>query len=76
MNNTKRGFRAVVFDVFGTAVFRPSLEDCYASSKAAISASERESIDLLAHYKDAIAEQLRQSKNQSSQYAEALKGLE
>lgn len=35
MNNTKRGFRYVVFNVFGTVVARPKLEDSYRTHKAA-----------------------------------------
>ena len=36
MNNTKRGFRYVMFDIFGTVVgTRASLDDCYKSSNAA-----------------------------------------
>lgn len=35
MHNTRRGFRYVVFDVFGSTISSPSLEDCYSSKKAA-----------------------------------------
>ena len=34
-NNRRRGFRPVVFNVFGSIVSRVSLEDCYSSRKAA-----------------------------------------
>ena len=76
MHNTKRGFRAVVFDVFGTTVSRPNLEDSYSTSKAALKASEKEAIDLLAHYKAALSTEQIHKQESSKQYAEALKGLE
>ena len=58
MNNTKRGFRCVVFDVFGTCVSRPELENATATRQAAINASEHEEIDLVAHYTQAIARKI------------------
>ena len=76
MNNTKRGFRAVVFDVFGTTISRPKLEECYSSSKAAWKALEKEAIDLLDHYKTALSDGQRHKQESSKQYAEALKGLQ
>ncbi len=35
MNNTRRGFRYVVFDVFGTVVARPQLEEAFRTSEQA-----------------------------------------
>ena len=35
MNNTKRGFRYVVFDVFGNVISRHDLKDCVSTSKKA-----------------------------------------
>ena len=35
MNNTKRGYRYVIFDVFGTVVARRSIEDCFKTAAAA-----------------------------------------
>lgn len=35
MNNTQRGFRYVVFDVFGNVVSNVSLDECVTTSKAA-----------------------------------------
>jgi hypothetical protein len=32
MHNTKRGFRAAVFDLFGTCVSRPTLENAFSSA--------------------------------------------
>ena len=38
MDGSKRGFRFVVFDVFGTVINRPSLEDTFPTRKAATKA--------------------------------------
>lgn len=35
MNNTKRGFRYTIFDLFGKVVARPNLEDAFKSRKQA-----------------------------------------
>lgn len=35
MNNSKRGFRFVIFDVFGTVLERPDLESTYSTSDKA-----------------------------------------
>lgn len=35
MHNTKRGYRVVVFDVFGSTVERASLDDCHKTRKQA-----------------------------------------
>lgn len=40
MNNTKRGFRYVLFDLFGNVVSRVSLEDSFKTSKAAKAAMD------------------------------------
>ena len=51
MNNTARGFRVVVFDVFGETVYRPTLDDMKATSTAARKAYEKGfQIDAAAHY--------------------------
>ncbi len=61
MNNTRRGFRSCVFDLFGTCVSRPDLEHTSTTKAKAIAASEAEEIDLVAHYAAAIASQMRQA---------------
>lgn len=62
MNNTRRGFRACVFDVFGTCISREKLEDAHKTREKAISASEDLEIDLVAHYAEAMARQIRDAK--------------
>jgi hypothetical protein len=71
MHNTKRGFRAVVHDVFGTCVSRPELENAFPTSAKALSASEAESIDLVAHYRKAIAEQMTRAQDKLNELKEA-----
>lgn len=69
MHNTKRGFRAVVFDVFGTTIDRPKLEEASSTQQGALKLSDASTIDLVSHYREAIADQLNQSQN----HAEALR---
>jgi len=57
MHNTRRGFRAVVFDVFGTVIERPKLEDASSTKAQAFKRSEAMEIDLVAHYKAALSSQ-------------------
>lgn len=38
MHNQSRGYRYVIFDVFGTVIERPKLEECFKTSKAATKA--------------------------------------
>lgn len=64
MHNSKRGFRCVVFDVFGTVVYRPDLEGMYSTRKAAENARDRFEFDLLAHYQKAIADKLEWNKRE------------
>jgi len=75
MHNTKRGFRAVVFDVFGTTIDRPTLEEATATKHAAINASERQSIDLVNHYQKAIASELHHREQSTNELREALASL-
>jgi hypothetical protein len=58
-NNARRGYRAVVFDVFGTVLTRSSLEDARKSKAAAVKDlwAAFNSIDAKAHTLKAIEEQ-------------------
>src|SRR6185369_14572061 len=51
MHNTKRGFRYVIFDIFGTVLDRPNLEETYTSSERATKAmwAALNAIDAKAH---------------------------
>jgi len=56
MNNTKRGFRYVIFDLFGTVLGRPALEESYTSSARAEKAMWKalNAIDAVTHTLAAI----------------------
>jgi hypothetical protein len=53
-NNTQRGYRTTVFDLFGSEIFHESLEKAHNTKKQAVAASEALQIDLVAHYKQAL----------------------
>ncbi len=71
MNNTRRGFRTVVFDVFGTTISRPDLENTKSTSAAAIKASEQEEIDLLDHYQAMLAARLQHGEAELAEVRDA-----
>jgi hypothetical protein len=69
MYNTARGFRVVVFDVFGETVYRPNIEGMKSTSAAARKAYKTEfAIDPAAHY----AEKLQSRARTLAREAEAL----
>lgn len=72
MHNTKRGKRCVVFDVFGSTVYHPDLESCFSTSDAARNAAQKQEIDLIAHYRTAIAERLHWAKQDAEKAEKAL----
>ena len=59
MNNTKRGYRYVIFDVFGTSIERTNLEESFTTSRAACKAmwAALNQIDAKAHTLKAIDDQ-------------------
>ena len=74
-HNTRRGFRAVVFDVFGTTIDTPKLEEAASTSQAAINKSDKQEIDLVAHYHAAIASELRHREQSANELRQALATL-
>ena len=66
MHNTRRIFRPVIFDVFGTVLSRPTLEEGYSTRKAAEKHlwNALNSINAKAHTLAAIAEQEKRSKRE------------
>lgn len=74
MRNTSRGFRFVVFDVFGTVVERPELDATFATSKAAAKARDAflASFDVLAHYRAALASKAEQMKYEMERIQNAI----
>lgn len=75
MNNTTRGFRAVVFDVFGTTVDRPTLEEASKTSQAALKVSDSHTLDLTAHYREAIAGQIKHKQDELEELRGCLSSL-
>ena len=60
MHNTARGFRVVVFDVFGETVYRPNIEDMKSTSAAAYKAYKADfAIDPAAHYAEKLQSRAR-----------------
>lgn len=72
MDNTFRVSRVVVHDVFGDCVSRPELTASPRTSKAAWRAHEQESIDLVAHYREAIQRRLSDAQENVSACEKAL----
>lgn len=72
MNNTKRGFRVVVFDVFGTTLDRPKLEEASRTKEAALKVSESHEIDLVEHYREAMGRELQRREDDAKEFREAL----
>ena len=72
--NTERGFRPVVFDVFGSVVFHPDLDEMTTTSAKAekMLRDWLESFDLAAYYREAIEHKRRQSQQEAARYAETL----
>ena len=56
MHNTQRGFRYVVFDVFGTCVERPKLDECAKTRAQARKNFDALEIGVAAHYRAVFAE--------------------
>ena len=72
MHNTKRGFRAVVFDVFGTVIDRPTLEQASSTKEAALNRSRNQPLDLVAHYQEALESQLNRKQDEAGEIERAL----
>ena len=72
--NTARGFRPVVFDVFGFIVFRPDLNGMATTSAKAekMLRDWLESFGLAAYYREAIEKEQRENERQAARLAEAL----
>lgn len=77
-DNTARGFRPVVFDIFGEVVFRSELSDMVKTSDKARALYREwlESFDLEAHYREALETRARRLETEAQQYRVALQALE
>lgn len=72
MHNTRRGFRTVIFDVFGTVVSRPDLEHARSTSAGAQKVAEAFELDLVAHYREAITSRIANQKQDLAESEAAL----
>ena len=70
-DNTRRGYRPVLFDVFGTVISRVTLENAYKTPDAARKAmyAALDALDVLGHYREAIASQRARLKREMAQMA-------
>lgn len=71
-DNRSRGFRAVVFDVFGTVIERPTLAEAKSTKAAALKDSQARTIDLAAHYRAAIESQIQWKEREAQELKTAL----
>ena len=76
-NNTRRGFRVVVFDLFGQVIYRPSLDDCASTQAAAVVLwMKSEKIDPAAYYRAELKARANRLTNQAAAMTEAAAQLE
>ena len=76
-NNTKRGFRAVLFDIFGTVVYRPDLKECFTSKEKADKGFYWwfETFNEFEHYQQALDGKLKRLENEEDKLSEILQTL-
>jgi hypothetical protein len=76
-NKSRRGFRVVVFDLFGCAVFRPSFDECTSSSAAAENYySKNHDTDTWKHYRAELKTRAARLAAQAAAMREAAATLE
>jgi hypothetical protein len=75
MNNTQRGFRYVIFDVFGNVVSRVNLENSFKTTKQALKAKNEflATFDAMAHTKQALIDQKKHVDREFSYLEQQLK---
>ena len=75
--NTKRGFRVVVFDLFGYVVYRPSFDECTSTSAAAVKLwMKSDKIDPATYYRADLKHRASRLTNQAHAMHEAAAMLE
>lgn len=75
MENTERGFRYLAFDVFGSCVYRPELQDATKTRDQARKAFDKAEIDVVAHYREALEGQRKQHEQQAQNLSTALAAI-
>lgn len=78
MNNTKRGYRYVIFDVFGTVLGRPELEESFRRREQCDKAmwAALNAIDAKAHTREAIKQARESYGNELDRLLETVDALE
>jgi hypothetical protein len=76
-NNTKRGFRAVLFDIFGTVVYRPDFAECFANKEKANKGffAWFEEFNEFEHYQRTLAEKLHKLEKEQEKLTEIYQTL-
>lgn len=76
-NNNRRGFRVVVFDLFGQVIYRPTFDECTSTQAAAVVLwMKSEKIDPAAHYRAELKARANRLTNQAAAMHEAAAMLE
>lgn len=76
-DNTRRGFRVVVFDLFGQCVFRPSFDECTRTQAAALNHFKKYyAIDPATYYRAEFKHRANRLTNQAAAMNEAAAMLE
>lgn len=75
MHNTRRGYRVATFDLFGTCLERPKLEEAATTSRAAWRIADNLELDAVEHYKKAVAEQAHYTTDTLNRQQDALKQI-
>jgi len=75
--NTKRGFRYAIFDIFGTAIHRLPVEEAFKTSDKARKALDIElaSLDVAEHYKKALEDIAIKAERKAKQARELIGGI-
>lgn len=76
MHNRSRGNRCVVFDVFGTVVYHPDLENTFSTSAKAQTACNETPFDLVAHYRKAIEAKLAHTEREAATLLSIVQNME
>lgn len=75
--HTKRGYRAVVFDLFGTTIYCPSLEQTHTSREKADKAFYAffDQFDEIGHYQNAITSKIKRLDKEKQNLSDILQTL-
>jgi hypothetical protein len=76
-NNARRGFRVIVFDLFGQVIYRPTFDECTSTKKAAVLLwMKADKIDPAKYYRADLKHRASRLTNQAHAMHEAAAMLE